>query len=641
MCHRLRVLRRDETGIALVMALGIMLVLTIALTTVIALTADGARDAGRTNAAQKAHSLAEAGVNNALAQLTAYYPSALKQGTSGGSLSGGPTTYDGVTVSWSGAFNPITGRWELVGTGTVKNPTGGSNIVRTATAKISLTDVTPYSRFGIYASDPTAGCTTLAGGISVNVPVYVASCLTTNGNYGTYPAKIWEPNTPASVFVQVGGTLTVNNNAPIGTTVKPIKFVAAGSIVGAGNIHAGASPALPLLGELHVDAQAIYSRANWSGATCTLGTQPFDNDNIRNNSKLTINLLTLNSYTNCIAKDAANNVIGKLSWNQATKQMVIDGTIFFDGDLNVGTNDFMQYSGSGTIYFNGKVNIQGVLCGPGLQSIFDAVTGSCNMKWDPNEGTMMIVAANAAGLPIAGPPALSWLDPGGDGANTWTHSTGTTGYGVLDEGVRSPTVPGNDRVESSTLNNDQEVVFPDTMVHEAGATYTLWMYTIGGNRRGANTFVSVNDSTYPTAGPTITTGSAATWRSQDISTVVNSQLTLNGLRVRLRTTATNGGGSPTPVQVYEIYLEKSVPTFTTSFDPLNAFVVSSGSSRLEVATWTVGNFSSTGQGQLGGSVLVERGFADIQGGGLLKAFVTLPAGAPSFYGLADAASDFG
>ncbi len=50
----------DESGIALVMALGIMLVLTIALTTVITFTAAGARDSHRVNAGQKANALAEA-----------------------------------------------------------------------------------------------------------------------------------------------------------------------------------------------------------------------------------------------------------------------------------------------------------------------------------------------------------------------------------------------------------------------------------------------------------------------------------------------------------------------------------------------------------------------------------------------------
>ena len=52
-----------------------MLVLTIVLTTVIFLTAAGARDAHRTNAGQKAYGLAESGINNALAVLVHNYES--------------------------------------------------------------------------------------------------------------------------------------------------------------------------------------------------------------------------------------------------------------------------------------------------------------------------------------------------------------------------------------------------------------------------------------------------------------------------------------------------------------------------------------------------------------------------------------
>ena len=65
---------REEEGVALILAIVSMLVLTIALTTVIFITAAGARDAHRTNAGQKASALAESGVNNALAVLNANYP---------------------------------------------------------------------------------------------------------------------------------------------------------------------------------------------------------------------------------------------------------------------------------------------------------------------------------------------------------------------------------------------------------------------------------------------------------------------------------------------------------------------------------------------------------------------------------------
>jgi hypothetical protein len=98
---------------------------------------------------------------------------------------------------------------------------------------------------------------------------------------------------------------------------------------------------------------------------------------------------------------------------------------------------------------------------------------------------------------------------------------------------------------------------------------------------------------------------------------------------------------PTPAEVHTVYLEQAVPTFTTGFVAADAFVVTTAHARLEAATWTVGDFRSDGQVELGGSVFVENGKAYIAGGGLLKAFVTMPSGSPSMmYTLADKATDF-
>ena len=69
-----RRLLREEEGVALVLAIISMLVLTVTLTTVLFMTAAGARDAHRSNAGQKASALAESGINNALAVLNANYP---------------------------------------------------------------------------------------------------------------------------------------------------------------------------------------------------------------------------------------------------------------------------------------------------------------------------------------------------------------------------------------------------------------------------------------------------------------------------------------------------------------------------------------------------------------------------------------
>src|SRR3954471_21810859 len=80
-----RSLLRDEEGVALVLAMLTMLVLTISLTGVIFVTASGARDAHRTNAGQRAYSLAESGINNALAVLDENYDRGIVGAFPGGS----------------------------------------------------------------------------------------------------------------------------------------------------------------------------------------------------------------------------------------------------------------------------------------------------------------------------------------------------------------------------------------------------------------------------------------------------------------------------------------------------------------------------------------------------------------------------
>src|SRR6476619_6768916 len=114
-CRRLA---REEEGVALVLAIVSMLVLTITLTAVMFLTAAGARDAHRTNAGQRAYSLAESGVNNALAVLEANYPgTAVYPGdntlltTCPGSLPSVcpfTSTYPTGSVRWSGTLDNAT-----------------------------------------------------------------------------------------------------------------------------------------------------------------------------------------------------------------------------------------------------------------------------------------------------------------------------------------------------------------------------------------------------------------------------------------------------------------------------------------------------------------------------------------------------
>jgi Tfp pilus assembly protein PilX len=182
-------LLRDEDGIALIMALGIMLVLTISLTAVVFLTASAARDAQRTNAGQKANALAEAGVNNAVAVLNANYPGTGSYPGDSTLLPSRTTTYSTGTATWSGSLvqAPPTAawsyEWDITSVGDVKNPTGPNtnDVKRTITAVVPVVIPTSASQTSsssainfIYAK----GDITFGQSVNVKAPIYAGGNLT-------------------------------------------------------------------------------------------------------------------------------------------------------------------------------------------------------------------------------------------------------------------------------------------------------------------------------------------------------------------------------------------------------------------------------------------------------------------------------
>ena len=141
-----RRLLREEEGVALVLVIVSMLVLTLMLTAVMFMTAAGARDAHRSNAGQKASALAESGINNALAVLNSNYPGIVVYPGDPNLLPSRTTPYPSGSVTWSGAIEaaPTTATWEdqwrITSVGTVANPTGpsASPVARRMTAIVPI-----------------------------------------------------------------------------------------------------------------------------------------------------------------------------------------------------------------------------------------------------------------------------------------------------------------------------------------------------------------------------------------------------------------------------------------------------------------------------------------------------------------------
>ena len=71
----------------------------------------------------------------------------------------------------------------------------------------------------------------------------------------------------------------------------------------------------------------------------------------------------------CFARDAAGNV-HEMRWQSALRTLTFacvphagatysscDTTVFFDGNLNPGSNDYVKYVGRASIYFNGTISL--------------------------------------------------------------------------------------------------------------------------------------------------------------------------------------------------------------------------------------------------------------------------------------------
>jgi hypothetical protein len=177
---------RDERGIALIMALGILFVLTISLGTVLYVTSASARHAEHSNAGQKAYALGEAGVNNALAVLNANYPGTVAFPGDSTLLPARTTSYDTGTADWSGTLTgPLTGptappwrwEWRLTSTGTVQNPTGpgAAPVTRTVTAivPVVIPPTTPVSAAGPLNFLYSGSDMWFENSVHVKAPVYV------------------------------------------------------------------------------------------------------------------------------------------------------------------------------------------------------------------------------------------------------------------------------------------------------------------------------------------------------------------------------------------------------------------------------------------------------------------------------------
>lgn len=419
----MRLLRRvrlgsDERGIALVLALGIMVVLGLSVATLVEYTASSSRSASHSGAKNAAYSQAEAGLNDVYGILS-------KQGNNPFSSTllpscGSPTTvaHDNGWATFCGNLPAGSDTWTVTTTGKLRNPSvPGGYSFRTLTAQIKIkpniqqplvNQVWNYM-FATNTNGTGACDETLNSGSNVTSNIYVFGNLCMSND-----AHITGANTKV---VAKGYLKMANTSDNIGTSAVP---VAEAHIVGSCTVAAtthnpcrqGAATAgdqiwagvldttPPVVNPPTVEWDLYYNNANPGpkyACYTVSGTPPtFDNNTVRNSSVTPSQDLTpLSSSYTC------RTAAGELSWNSSTKVLTVSGAIFIDGPVKV-TCAVCRYTGKGTLYVSGSFILPSAST-PKFCGKLNAGSTDCDWTgWDPNATSFLAIIANGSTADQAG-----------------------------------------------------------------------------------------------------------------------------------------------------------------------------------------------------------------------------------------------
>ncbi len=386
-------LLRDERGVALVVAVLALAMLSALGTTIVYFANSGFRSATVSRSQVGAQSLAEAGVDMARSTLysAASYldPNAVPEQTV--SLNGGTVTYSGALAG---------NIWTLVGTGSVRNPTGpgASPISRTVTSRVAIETIRVGTENNgawnyLFAASPTT-CTTVSSNITLPVSIYVNGNLCIRSN-----SKLTGPH------VGVTGQTTLAANSSIGTISAPIARVdvTGGCRYKNGSWHSPCTSADRVYAQTITTEPFAYTKppvdlAYWYANAkpgpmhgCSQGSFPggFDNNTTMNTSRGAVNLMPAAGY-DCSVADGEGKLLGRIAWTPGNPgTLTIAGTVFFDGRISIPSNTHGLYQGRGTIYTSSRIifSSNADLC----------VTSGCVPSgWDTSVNLLAMVAGEAS-----------------------------------------------------------------------------------------------------------------------------------------------------------------------------------------------------------------------------------------------------
>jgi PilX N-terminal len=325
---------RDQSGSALIMTMGILAVLTISGTTMVAYTTSNARSGSYSKENERAFSLAEAGLNNAMAVLANPVNNALHADLLPSTeATASSQSYEGGTAKWYGTFNADAQQWTVTALGLYNNPTGSgvAQVRRQLVAQVPVvpTNTQPNNNPAwnyIYARATGSTCdVTLSNNLSGQSRFYVAGNLCLKQNVDV---------TSESLFVK--GNLDLENNADVGSTSNRAETYVGGNCryaggawttEGCGGIQdsrhifshlqnssdAGVNTPTPTIPDPQADLASWYENAAPGptiGCSTSSGTPPtFDNNPPSYDNSVGVFELTGSSSYSCRVGPGANTTL--------------------------------------------------------------------------------------------------------------------------------------------------------------------------------------------------------------------------------------------------------------------------------------------------------------------------------------------
>jgi hypothetical protein len=157
----------------------------------------------------------------------------------------------------------------------------------------------------------------------------------------------------------------------------------------------GQSQITPGITKPPLDLAYWYTNAKPGPTTnCTSGSFPggFDTDSTMNRSRADVNLFVSNY--DCTVTVGGTQV-GRIAYTAGNPgSFVIDGTVFFDGNIVMNGSQKVLYSGRGTVYASGEIDLQG------SQQICGAWSAGCDFtNWQPATAMLILVSGSTTDNP--------------------------------------------------------------------------------------------------------------------------------------------------------------------------------------------------------------------------------------------------